>query len=277
MSAKEKVLICLLFGFLIFSSRGSYLFAKTGNISRESLMDEFYKSGIKSVEKDFVDVYFKEAKRYYNQGSYSEAIGALLKSLSLCPDDRRCLLLLAKTFLSVQDYDRAMDTLKKAMRYYPKDLEVLKMLAKLYDIQGKERALYGVLVKMFLISPESLSQGFYGRFLDLLKKYEDKKETQEVIRKLVNYSYSSVIEACKDFIEGEEEDIDMILDEVKRMEMVLRYFGDRYLLGARDFISGVKSTLYLVSMGYVEIGKEKLRVLLDEQEDDGQKEDLFTN
>ena len=134
-----------------------------------------------------------KARAEYAAGNYQETI-KLMKDFTLkdAPKRRikRAYVLIAKSYISMEEYDKAMLTLNEALEFYPKDKDLRLSLAEVYflcDLNSRAIEEYRIVLNqdknnqqaILGLARAMLKEGFYSKACEYFKKYVKMTNTQE--------------------------------------------------------------------------------------------------
>ena len=143
-----------------------------------------------------------KARAEFAKGNYNETI-KLMKDFTLkdAPKRRikRAYVLIAESYIAMQEYDKAMLTLTEALEFYPKDQDLRLNLADVYylcDLNAKAIEEYQKVLKQdknnskatLGLAQAMLKEGFYSKACDYFKKYVSLTDTQDP---QVYYNYAT--------------------------------------------------------------------------------------
>ncbi len=134
-----------------------------------------------------------KARAEYAAGNYQETI-KLMKDFTLkdAPKRRikRAYVLIANSYIAMEEYDKAMLTLNEALEFYPKDKDLRLNLADVYylcDLNTRAIEEYQIVLDQDTNNPQAilglaramLKEGFYSKACEYFKKYVKMTNTQE--------------------------------------------------------------------------------------------------
>lgn len=152
-----------------------------------------------------------KARAEYAVGNYQETI-KLMKDFTLkdAPKRRikRAYVLIADSYIAMEEYDKAMLTLSEALEFYPKDIDLRLSLAKVYflcDLNTRAIEEYKIVLEQDKDNQEAtlglakamLKEGFYSKACDYFKKYVKATNTQDAD---IYYSYAQSHYLANNFV-----------------------------------------------------------------------------
>lgn len=152
-----------------------------------------------------------KARAEYAAGNYQETI-KLMKDFTLkdAPKRRikRAYVLIAESYIAMEEYDKAMLTLSEALEFYPKDIHLRLSLAKVYflcDLNTRAIEEYKIVLEQDKNNQEAilglakamLKEGFYSKACDYFKKYVKATNTQDAD---IYYSYAQSHYLANNFV-----------------------------------------------------------------------------
>lgn len=152
-----------------------------------------------------------KARKEFAAGNYQAAI-QLMKDFTIkdAPKRRikRAYVIIAKSYIALQEYDKAMLTLSEALEFYPKDQDLRSLLAQVYllcDLNTRAIEEYQKVLSQNPNNPEAnlglaramLKEGFYNTACEYFKKYISLTDTKEA---QVYYDYAKSNYFAKNFV-----------------------------------------------------------------------------
>lgn len=134
-----------------------------------------------------------KARAEYAKGNYPEAI-KLMKAFTLrdAPKRRikRAYVLIADSYIAMEEYDKATLILNEALEFYPKDQDLRLTLAEVYflcDLNTRAIEEYQKVLKQDINNPKAnlglaramLKEGFYSKACDYFNKYVNLTNTKK--------------------------------------------------------------------------------------------------
>lgn len=134
-----------------------------------------------------------KARAEYSKGNYPEAV-KLMKAFTLrdAPKRRikRAYVLIADSYIAMEEYDKATLILNEALEFYPKDQDLRLTLAEVYflcDLNTRAIEEYQKVLKQNINNPKAnlglaramLKEGFYSKACDYFNKYVNLTNTKE--------------------------------------------------------------------------------------------------
>ena len=133
-----------------------------------------------------------KARKAFAEENYAETI-SLMKDFTLkdAPKRRikRAYILIADSYIAMEEYDKAMLTLSEALEFYPKDIDLRLTLAGVYyvcDLNSRAIAEYELVLKqdknnskaILGLAQAMLKEGFYNKACEYFKKYIELTNSQ---------------------------------------------------------------------------------------------------
>ena len=143
-----------------------------------------------------------KARQAFAEENYPEAI-RLMKDFTLkdAPKRRikRAYVLIADSYIAMEEYDKAMLTLSEALEFYPKDIDLRLTLAGVYyicDLNSRAIEEYEQVLKQDEDNPKAilglaesmLKEGFYNKACEYFKQYIELTNSQAAN---VYYNYAT--------------------------------------------------------------------------------------
>ncbi len=205
-----------------------YDLALKTNVYQETL-DEFFKT-LKMMPSHEVAHHYLRLLLSHTQ-SHSESVKVFSQLITVAPQVKAFYLSLAKAYREVNKNRDAIETLKKALRYCGNDDDVLVMLTELYIKQGKlDYALkFAERSRQNIKKPQKLMRLQYQIYLKMNRKQvalDFYKQTIQLYPE-EKMNYESIYDVCcevgdfltaADIVMGDNEAIEVLLDQVKQSE-----------------------------------------------------------